>query len=148
MYLQNVFMNHISNKYVKIFLALNNQQWLICHKTKLNQTKRLEKQVDGNYQRILSVVLNKIWKQHSTKQLLYGHLPDICLCLPPDRTWHKVNDSKVDYSGDLREWKVGKEPRLEPCWTMPVIGPLSAMWTWWAWLDIDPNLGPGTYAWL
>ena len=26
---------------------------------------------------------------------------NICLCHPPDRTWHKVNDSKVDYSGDL-----------------------------------------------
>ena len=23
---------------------------------------------------------------------------DICLCQPPDRTWHKVNDPKVDYS--------------------------------------------------
>ena len=27
----------------------------------------------------------------------------ICLCLPLDRTWHKVNDPKVDYSGDLRD---------------------------------------------
>ena len=24
----------------------------------------------------------------------------ICICLPPDRTWHKINDSKVDYGGD------------------------------------------------
>ena len=24
----------------------------------------------------------------------------ICLCLPPDRTWHKVNGPKVDYNGD------------------------------------------------
>ena len=24
----------------------------------------------------------------------------------------------------------------------------SAMWAWWASLDMDPNLGPGTYAWL
>ena len=30
-------------------------------------------------------------------------LADICHCLPPDRTWHKVNDLKVDYSGDLWE---------------------------------------------
>ena len=29
-------------------------------------------------------------------------IPDICLCLPPDRTWHKVNDPKVDYSGGYR----------------------------------------------
>ena len=25
---------------------------------------------------------------------------DICRCLPPDRSWHKVNDPKVDWSGD------------------------------------------------
>ena len=47
----------------------------------------------------------------------------ICLCLPPDRTWHKVNEPKVDYSGDLEERKVGHEPRLEPCWTKLVIDP-------------------------
>ena len=32
--------------------------------------------------------------------------------------------------------------------TLLVNVPLSAMWAWWALLDIDPNLGPGTYAWL
>ena len=41
---------------------------------------------------------------------------------------HKVNDPKADYSGDLGEGKVGHEPRLEPCWSMLLIDPLSAMW--------------------
>ena len=27
---------------------------------------------------------------------------------PLDRTWHKVNDPKADYSGDLEEGKVGE----------------------------------------
>ena len=49
----------------------------------------------------------------------------------PDRTWHKVNDPKVDFSGDLGEGKVGHEPRLEPCWTLQVIDPLGAIWAWW-----------------
>ena len=41
-YLQNVFTNHIFYIYVKIYnLALNNQQWLICHKAKTNQTNSL-----------------------------------------------------------------------------------------------------------
>ena len=43
-YLQNVFTNHIHlfNKYIyKQDLALNNQQWLICHQSKPNQTKPL-----------------------------------------------------------------------------------------------------------
>ena len=30
-------------------------------------------------------------------------MPDICLRLPPDKTRHKINDPKVDYSGDLVE---------------------------------------------
>ena len=40
-------------------------------------TKRIEKKLDGNYTRMLQAVLNKSWRQHSTKQQLYGHLPPI-----------------------------------------------------------------------
>ena len=32
----------------------------------------------------------------------------------------------------LGESKVGYEPRLEPCWSMLLIDPRSAMWAWWA----------------
>ena len=38
MYLQNVFTNDTVNIYVKQDVAFNNQNWLICHKTKANQT--------------------------------------------------------------------------------------------------------------
>ena len=44
----------------------------------------------------------------------------ICLCLPPDRTWHKVNDPKVDHSGDLEKGKVVQVPGSSPagvCWS-------------------------------
>ena len=60
----------------------------------------------------------------------------IGLCLPPNRTWHKVNDLKIDYSRDLGEGKVGNKPRLEPCWSMLVMahlaqcGPNEPSWTW------------------
>ena len=33
-----------------------------------------EKKLDGNCTRMLRAILNKSWKQHPTKQLLYGHL--------------------------------------------------------------------------
>ena len=52
----------------------------------------------------------------------------ICLCLPTNRTWLKFNDPKVNYSGDLGVGKVCHNLRLEPCWSMLVIGTLSAMW--------------------
>ena len=38
-------------------------------------TKRLEKKLDGNYTRMLRVILNKSWRQHPTRHQLYGHLP-------------------------------------------------------------------------
>ena len=36
-------------------------------------TKRMEKKFDSNYTRMLQVILNKSWRQHPTKQHLYGH---------------------------------------------------------------------------
>ena len=40
-------------------------------------TKRMTKKPGGNYTKIHRVVLNKSWKQHLTKQKMYGHLPPI-----------------------------------------------------------------------
>ena len=40
-------------------------------------TKRLEKKLDGNYTRMLQAILNKSWRQHSTRHQLYGYLPPI-----------------------------------------------------------------------
>ena len=40
-------------------------------------TKRLKKKLDGNYTRMLRVILNKYWRQHPTRHQLYGHLPPI-----------------------------------------------------------------------
>ena len=40
-------------------------------------TKRLEKKLDGNYTRMLQAILNRSWRQHSTKQQLYSHLTPI-----------------------------------------------------------------------
>ena len=39
--------------------------------------KWLEKKLDGNYTRMLRAILNRSWRQHPTKQQLYGHLPPI-----------------------------------------------------------------------
>ena len=55
------------------------------------------------------------------KEILYEC--DICHCLPPDRTRHKVNDLKTDYSGYFGKGKVGHELRLKPCWSVLLINP-------------------------
>ena len=45
--------------------------------TTLTLTKRMKKKLDGNYTRMLRTILNKSWRQHPTKQQLYGHLQPI-----------------------------------------------------------------------
>ena len=49
-------------------------------------TKRIEKKLDGNYIRMLRAILNKSWRQHSTKPQLYGHLPLITKTIKVRRT--------------------------------------------------------------
>ena len=51
-------------------------------------TKFMEKKVDGNYPRMLRAILNKSWRQHHTKQQLYGHLRPIAKTIQVRRTRH------------------------------------------------------------
>ena len=51
-------------------------------------TKRLEKKLDGNYTKMLRVILNKSWWQHPTRHQLYGHLPPITKTIQVRRTRH------------------------------------------------------------
>ena len=51
-------------------------------------TKRIEKRLDGNYTRILQAILNKSWRQHPTKQQVYGHRPPITKTVKIRRSRH------------------------------------------------------------
>ena len=51
-------------------------------------TKRLEKNLDGKYTRMLRAILNKSRRQHPTKLQLYGHLPPITKTTQVRRTRH------------------------------------------------------------
>ena len=50
---------------------------LLYGNTTWTLAKRLEYKLDGSCTRILRAALNKSWKQHPTKEQLYGHLPPI-----------------------------------------------------------------------
>ena len=51
--------------------------------------KRLEEKLDGNYTRMLRVILNKSWRQqYPTRHQLYGHLPPITKTIQVRRTRH------------------------------------------------------------
>ena len=51
-------------------------------------TERKEKKLDANYTIILRAILNKSWRQHPTKQQLYGLLPSIRKTIQVRRTRH------------------------------------------------------------
>ena len=69
-------------------------------------TKRLKKKLDGNYTRMLRVILNKSWQQHPTRHLLYGHLPLITKTIPVRRTRHAEHcwKSKDELISDVLLW--------------------------------------------
>ena len=60
------------------------------------------------------------WSRNESTSSALKVVSFICLCLLPDRAWHKVNDSKVDYCGDLGRWRSGASRGSIPaclCWS-------------------------------
>ena len=66
----------------------------------------MEKKFDVNCTRILRAVLNKSWKQHPTKQQLYGHLPPISKTIQVQRTKHAGHclRSEDELISDVLRW--------------------------------------------
>ena len=69
-------------------------------------TKRLKKKLDGNYTRMLRVILNKSWRPHPTRQQLYGQLPPLTKTIQVRRTRHAGHRwrSKEDIIIDVLLW--------------------------------------------
>ena len=61
---------------------------LLYGRTTWTLTKRMKKRLDGNYTRMLRAILNKSWRQHPTRQQLYGYLPPITKTTQVWRTRH------------------------------------------------------------
>ena len=59
-------------------------------------TKRLEKKLDGNYTRMLRVILNKSWRQHPTRRQLYG------TCLLSRKLYRSDEPDTPDTAGEAR----------------------------------------------
>ena len=69
-------------------------------------TKGMEKKPDGNYSRMMRAILNKSWRQHPTKQQLYGHLQRITKTIKLRRTRHAGHRwrSKDNLISDILQW--------------------------------------------
>ena len=66
----------------------------------------MEKKLDGNCTRLLWAILNKSWRQHPTKQQLYGPLPPITKTIQFRRTRHVGHcwRSKDELISDIPQW--------------------------------------------
>ena len=62
--------------------------------------------LDGNNTRLLQATLNKSWRQHPTKQHLYGHLPPIPKTIKIRRTRHAGHcwRSRDELISDVLPW--------------------------------------------
>ena len=84
-------------------------------------TKRVEKKLDGNYTRMLRAILNKSWRQHPTKQQLYGHLPPITKTIKIRRTRHAGHcwRNRDELIRDVLLWtpSQGQAKAGRPAWT-------------------------------
>ena len=68
--------------------------------------KRMKKKLDGNYTIVPRAILNKSWRQHPTKQQLYGHLPPITKTILVRRTRHAEHcwRSREGLISDVLPW--------------------------------------------
>ena len=72
-----IWKSELTNKIKPSFFQIVVVSILLNRCSTWTLTKHMEKKFDGNYRRILRAILNKSWKQHPTKQQLYGHQPPI-----------------------------------------------------------------------
>ena len=84
-------------------------------------SKRLEKKLVGNYTRMLRAMLNRSWRQHPTKQQLYGHLPPITKTIQIRRIRHAGHcwRSRDELISDVPLWTLshGRAKAGRPAWT-------------------------------
>ena len=83
-----IWKSDLTNKRKRSFFQAAVVLILLYRCTTWTLTKRLEKKLDGNYARMLRVILNKSWQQHPTRHQLYGHLPPIMKTIQVRRTKH------------------------------------------------------------
>ena len=78
-----IWKSDLTDKMKRSFFQATAVSILLYGCTTWTLTKRLEKKLDGNYTRMLRVILNKSWRQHTTR-----HLPPITKTIQVKRTRH------------------------------------------------------------
>ena len=93
------------------FLPSSVRMILLFVCTKWTLIKHMEKKLNGNYTRMLQAILNKSWRQHPTKQQLYGHLSSIMKTIQVKQTRHAGHCWRIKDNVLLGRAKVGQPAR-------------------------------------
>ena len=72
-WLSVIWKSDLTDKMKRSFFQAVVMSILLYGCTTWTLTKRKEKKLDSNYTRMLWAILNKSWRQHPTKQQLYGY---------------------------------------------------------------------------
>ena len=83
-----IWKSDLTDKMIRSFFQAAGTSILLYGCTTWTLTKRTENKLDGNYTRMLHAILNKSWRQHSTRHQLYGHLSPITKTIQVRRTKH------------------------------------------------------------
>ena len=105
-----VWKSHLTDKMKRSFFQAAVVSILLYGCTTWTLTKRMEKKLDGNYTSMLRAILNKSWRQHPTKQQLYGHLPPVTKTIKIRRTRHAGHcwRSRDELVSDVLLWILSK----------------------------------------
>ena len=101
-----IWKSDLTDKMKRSFFQAAVVSILLYECTTWTLTKRLEKKLDGNYTRMLRAILNKSWRQHPTRNQLYGHLPPITKTIQVRQTRHAGHcwRSRDELISDLLLW--------------------------------------------
>ena len=117
-----IWKSNLTDKIKRCFFPAAVESILLYRCTKWTLTKRIEKNLDGNYKRMLRAILHMSWRQHPTKQHLYGHLPTITKTIQVRRTRYAGHcwRCKDELISDVLQWTpshgramVGRPPRTD-----------------------------------
>ena len=116
-----IWKSDLSDKMKRSFFQAVIVSILLYGCTTWTLTKRMEKKLDSNYTRMLWAILNKFWRQHPTKQQLYGYLPLITKTIKIRRTRHVGHcwRSSAELVSDVLLWtpSYGRAKAGCPAWT-------------------------------
>ena len=96
----------MTNKIKRSFFKAAVVSILLYGCTTWTLTKRMEKKLDCNYSRMIRAILNESWRQHPTKQQLYGYLPPITKTIKIIRIRHVGHfwRSRDELISDVFQW--------------------------------------------